>query len=254
MMQDRPPIIIENKRTDDSLYHISLTDMGRLLHLKKLHRKQKESDLNCFVISSASLDNFLKKLKANLNDLPNSTRFQLAVYNIDYWHWNLIDFYIKDSILHSFVLDAAGIKPVINNEYACLKENFPTGKHYGLSFPNRPRKVAIQASAVDCQTFTVEHASLISKMDPNHLYQHLDIKSISNPKNHHVKEMDLDILNNDLESSFMTPLIRCMQSLSNFKKIAPEITNTAIVSKKRNLTLNDYFTKNLNGKKNQGIL
>lgn len=239
--------IEKNDYSKAKLYDISINQMGALLHSKKLRKVTKDQNegFNCFTIDLCYLDSFLMKLKANITSLPNQTRFQLAVYEHDYGHWNLIDFYIKDSILSSFIVDAAYVGPVVEEESNLLNKHFNNGMQFQLAWLNPKRRVFIQASVSDCQTFTIEHASVVSKMNPDALYRFLKSYSITTTDQRYC--LDLDLLNSNPSSIILAPLLRCMQSISNFNKIDRNIRN-AIISKNYGSLQNFFDVHTVPGK------
>lgn len=225
----------------ESLYQINLNEMGELMHQKKESRLNKDAEFNCFIISTNAIDTFFSKLRSNINHLPDKTRFQLGVYDPGYGHWFLIDCYIKDQILHTLTLDAALLRGTVIPTGEVLNKYFPQGKgeHYVLTGSNN---IKLQHSIDDCQTFTREHAAVVSRIDAQKLFE---VLSVNAQQTHFRSLKALDMAKPKKEIAILAPIFRSMQSIKKLTEIAtsPGFIDTA-VSRQRNMNLTDWVKQN----------
>lgn len=231
----------------ETLYGISKDEMKQLLLAKQLRRLEKGQTFDCFGMNYPEFKSLLKLLSRHLHDLPDETRFQLAVgthyssLSRDHGeteHWLLIDFYIENNTLHTFTLDAVGIRlqPILSE----LVNRFPVQKHY--YFDNAYG--CIQYTGQDCQTFVREQAGLLSNLPAKDLYQTLNKncqqKGTRQAGTRHFTLQDFEDDNSPF--AMLMPLLRSIQSFKMIGFIAEEL-QAVTVSNSKNLSFNHWYTK-----------
>ncbi len=240
---------IDDKR---QLFGITLAEMRALMALKKQSRAKKNKEFNCFVTDHQRLSQLLDTLKTNLAELPDGTRFQIAICseldtmgrsttNIGVEHWFMMDCTIKNNTLHTLTIDAANMEGKLMPALHLLTAKFPAGKHYYF-------KGKMQHSSEDCQTFTHEHISLLSKINSNVLFKTLEMHT-HNTENS-LKYFTLkDIDSGDL--NLLVPLLRSMQSVSSIEHLTDKTKNQKVSEK--GITLHEWldFHKQLQSKSNK---
>lgn len=237
-------------------YGVNKDIMNILLQLKKRSRLMKygqEKTFDSFVIGEELVSDFFSTLNANLQDFANKTRFQLTIQSKNHHYW-MVDCYIRDGILHTLTLDAAVVLPSLNPMLKSLSDSVPNGKHNVFYIGDDIGK-RIQRSFIDCQIFTPEHLSVVTRIDPDELYDSFN-------HGEHLRECILDGETSPRENlkffgtntvnekhSILAPIFRCMQSVSTLDSL-PDAFKDTIVSKKSSdtgegVTLDQWMEKNV---------
>lgn len=229
---------------NDTLYHSKVSDIRTIMFLKRLKRLEKGlPDFNCFVVdvdhNYKKIEDFLERLQKNIGQLQNKTRFQFAVFEKFRGHWYLVDCYIKNKKLYTFCMDASGFSK--DKIQPSLYKYFPHGKHYSFVITDDAK---IQNSNRDCQTFTREHAGIISNIDADKLYLTLETHET------HSKYRTINLVQL-AEIPIFTKLVRGIQSLRYFKNFKPTVQNTIVSSK--GFTLAEWVNENTQHGKNVSI-
>lgn len=240
------------------LYGLSLQDMSNLITVKKLAQKEKGKDFNCFAIDSRNLFDFFNKLKSTIHKLADPTRFQLIVsfQFAEVPHWFVIDCYIKDRNLQTFVLDASVEIAALMSTLNTLHQTFPNGAHFVFLKPKND-DFGMQATYVDCQTFAREHATKLFNMNPEELYPVLHKHTHKSKIAPSVNEFSRDDLN--AEMTILATLFRSMQSLKRIDSLPQEFKQSVVSSKKNkdgnHITFQDWVDNFTDDKKqNNSIL
>lgn len=226
------PSQLENKK----IYSLTTEEMQQLLQNKKNSQLKKGKQFSAFVITNVEgggqLEKFFSELKKNFTRIPDKTRFQLAVYDIDGKHWYSIDCFKKNDGLNTLIFDPAQIDDTLDNAKNILKKIFPSGNHYHFQGSKDQRGI-IQYDLISCGIFTREDIACLARIEPDRLYSVL--------KNHADKTKSNAFTIHDLENdmTILTPLVRTIQSLEAYKHM-PEDAKKTIVSASKNLSLKEW--------------
>lgn len=258
-----------------------------LMAQKKQSRISKGMAFNCFVIDRSRFDEqlrkdeleiFLEKLRERHMEgsLPNPTRFQIVVY--DGGHWYPVDFYIKDDVVKSFILDAAGD---IHYEEAlqAIQNAFPDGEHYQFHIELELKENAqnkhvselldsrgtisskyynlssMQKSGAACGIFSSYHAMNISRANPEEFYDSLENSSVDEVRTipgftsaddvvsnlYAVKPVTRAVTLNSMQpNEDLVRLIRPTQSYTQLDALADEVKSLEISTGKGNTSLSEH--------------
>jgi hypothetical protein len=104
--------------------------MAYAVAAKREARAAKGQPFNCFVLALSDpvarkdeFTPFLTKLKENIGQFDNKTRFQLAILTGD--HWTACDVQVEKGNIKLFVLDAVGNEDVIGKITRTTQKTFP---------------------------------------------------------------------------------------------------------------------------------
>lgn len=161
-------LVKEDLKKEDS--HFSVEAMAVAVADKKNRRAKKGLEFNCFVLDGDADEfaDFVSLLEKNKKDIFDKTRFQIVyrtrtVNNPPHhgYHWSAADVQIKNNKLSFYLIDAAGVLPVILECCVLIKKCSPTAiiRYSGGMIQNSPK---------NCATFSLDHVYRLAKIQNLH--------------------------------------------------------------------------------------
>ncbi len=181
----------------DSEYY-SQAEVVLAVALKKMRRKAKNLDFNCYILDYAELPVFFVSLEIiKLRDQKGKARFQI-IYREE-GHWSVVDVNVKAGKFEFFLLDAAGTQYKLSEALSWIRPIFPESVvYFSLGY--------IQKDWHNCATFALDHAYRLAKI--------LDLYTILDGLKNHKSADDNNLVVIPIEKfpAKFGPLLRNMQS------------------------------------------